>query len=855
MVAHDPIQRPRLVEALDEQSHQTLILVEGPAGSGKTTVLRQWAEQLSGDRVVFLESEDLSAKTAIIAVMNQLGETDRLPALFAEQDPVALGEAARQIMERHALDRGGLWIIADQPRTAVAADDLLVLEEMLNTTVDSLHLILALTRSPAVPLGHLRSAGRIGRVGYDRLAFDATEIAELARVRLDRELDQRAVQDLLVETGGWAAVIDVVLDAWADRVLPGMVDSIADAEPALDTFLRDGIARWLTEDQAEFLYELAELDEISARECAEVLGRPDADRTLAYLQQRVGFVHCVDPSRKIYQMLGLFRTCLRRLSARFEPGRIGRVAQATAVRERFRTGKVDVAERLVGEQRWHEAIDALGTIVVYPMTDSQILRAGTVADSIPMHAVRSHRYGLQIVATLQVAAGNAARAEQVIDEIAAGLDPDSPMWWVETMFVHGSRAALGPWLGDAAGVIEDACRTLELMDSFPAGLPSGLEPAPFDGSRLVVHGSAGSALMRLGRYEEAKSWFEPPGRDRSNDRLSARLVAVNALAHAITGSLSDACELADRSEALRDALVPKPPLRPETHLARVEVALARNDLEAARRSLDAVAGVGRIRSTHEVAARAAHAEARLALAQGRLRQGLMLCDAWRDDPDTPAAQQIDTSIAATEVRLAVRYGQLDHARRIIDRTEPGHDLYAARALVELVAGDDRALAVCLDTWPTSDRLENRIEYLLFRALQAHRARRDADRRRFLVEATRAADEDGLTRVFLDTAPGIADLLADEAASTADPTVLSVLDRLGLAVDTAEAQSEVVFTPREASVVERLATHLTGAEIAEELGISASTLKSHQRRIYRKLGVGRRSEAVTRLVELGVVQPT
>jgi LuxR family maltose regulon positive regulatory protein len=55
----------------------------------------------------------------------------------------------------------------------------------------------------------------------------------------------------------------------------------------------------------------------------------------------------------------------------------------------------------------------------------------------------------------------------------------------------------------------------------------------------------------------------------------------------------------------------------------------------------------------------------------------------------------------------------------------------------------------------------------------------------------------------------------------------------------------VLSERERDVFEQLRTTLTTIEIAERLGVSVNTVKTHQRSIYRKLGVTSRREALRR----------
>jgi DNA-binding NarL/FixJ family response regulator len=54
-----------------------------------------------------------------------------------------------------------------------------------------------------------------------------------------------------------------------------------------------------------------------------------------------------------------------------------------------------------------------------------------------------------------------------------------------------------------------------------------------------------------------------------------------------------------------------------------------------------------------------------------------------------------------------------------------------------------------------------------------------------------------------------------------------------------------LTPRESEVMELLQNGSSNAEIAQELSISVETVRTHARRIYRKLGVRTRRELLGR----------
>ena len=58
-----------------------------------------------------------------------------------------------------------------------------------------------------------------------------------------------------------------------------------------------------------------------------------------------------------------------------------------------------------------------------------------------------------------------------------------------------------------------------------------------------------------------------------------------------------------------------------------------------------------------------------------------------------------------------------------------------------------------------------------------------------------------------------------------------------------------LTPTESRVAVALATGQTAAGVAGELGCAESTVRTHVKRIYRKLGVRKQTELVRRVLSL------
>lgn len=65
--------------------------------------------------------------------------------------------------------------------------------------------------------------------------------------------------------------------------------------------------------------------------------------------------------------------------------------------------------------------------------------------------------------------------------------------------------------------------------------------------------------------------------------------------------------------------------------------------------------------------------------------------------------------------------------------------------------------------------------------------------------------------------------------------------------------ELGLSKRECEVLEQIALGLSNQDIAEKLFISLSTVKSHAANLYFKLDVQRRTQAVSKARELGLIQ--
>jgi len=85
--------------------------------------------------------------------------------------------------------------------------------------------------------------------------------------------------------------------------------------------------------------------------------------------------------------------------------------------------------------------------------------------------------------------------------------------------------------------------------------------------------------------------------------------------------------------------------------------------------------------------------------------------------------------------------------------------------------------------------------------------------------------------------------------------IAELDRRARAMAEPEGRWASSLTPAETRLLPLLATHLSFREIGERLFVSRNTVKTQAISVYRKFGVSSRSEAISRALDLGLIDET
>jgi len=218
-------------------------------------------------------------------------------------------------------------------------------------------------------------------------------------------------------------------------------------------------------------------------------------------------------------------------------------------------------------------------------------------------------------------------------------------------------------------------------------------------------------------------------------------------------------------------------------------------------------------------------------------------------------------VAAAQVLTLLHQGHLAAAAHLAHL----HELPISQARVYLAQGDPSAALAVLSPWRRqveAKRWEDeRLKVMVLQAvaLQAHGDKDQAVQ--LLCDALALASPGGFIRLFVDEGLPMAHLLSEAGALGRMPDYIGKL----LAICEAEEQKrkDTSYRPpaqslieplshRELEVLHLIAQGLSNQEICERLFLALDTVKGHNRNIFDKLQVQRRTEAVARARALGLL---
>jgi LuxR family transcriptional regulator, maltose regulon positive regulatory protein len=866
----DLVPRGRLLDRLDAGLRGPLTLVVAPAGSGKTSLLRSW-RATEGGRATHL---------AWVA----LDDDDNDPLRFWRYVMTALEVLGPDIIEPAKAHLGsGAHAPQVEPAVIALINALSTLEQVCVLALDDYHvinaprvhetltfliermpaclrLLLAARADPALPLARWRARGLLSEIRIADLRFSVEEAQSLLGQVLDAPLTPSQLALLTERTEGWAAGLRLAGLALRGRSdADAFLDSFTGSHQFIMTYLIEDVLSRQPEWVQEFLIATSILGQLNGELCDALTGRDDGAAILAGLARDNLFTLPLDDEGHWYRyhqlFAGVLHHRLRQLAPQREAELHARAARwyeqhgllVPAVDHAFRSGDNDEAARIIAD-RARIRRDVLAT--------AGATTAQRWLDRLPEEIVLGDPRLCITAAWIRLISGPLDEIDLWLDHVEQTASDDPTRG--EAAAIRSIAASFRGNVAGTIGAAETARRLLAPDDAPLRGVAAmGLGQAQrFDGrlreaesayreaaalgleaGNLYVAidslGDLGLVVAQQGQLREAERVFEQAQQILQEQRAS-HLTYAGAV-YVIWPEV-----LRERNEPQRAAELAQRGIDLGRQGAKVDLLItgwrslgkarwSLGDLDGAQAAVAQALTFAREYGVSHTARALEALLAHLALARGDKDSAC----AWAERISRTAAPlSVLEAEAITALRVQVAQGSIGDA---LERSAP---LLAAAHQAGRVwsALTIRAIRAC--------------------ALDLH-GERDAALDT-LGHALRQAAPEGFVRVFLDEGPPMLRLLRRAVDSGVETVyAATLLDAAGETTPASAAPNapDTLIDPlsdREQDVLRLLAAGLSSPEIAGELYVSASTVRSHLKSIYRKLDVHSRDQAIARASDLRLV---
>jgi LuxR family maltose regulon positive regulatory protein len=906
------VLRSRLIERLNEglSSGRKLTLISASAGFGKTTLISEWIAGC-GRPVAWLsldegDSDPARFITYLVKALQtiQAGIGEGLLATLQAPQPPSTESILTALLNENTTVQDNFVLVLDDYHLIDSKPVDEALAFLLEHLPPRMHLVIATREDPHLPLARLRARGQLTELRATDLRFSSSEAAEFLNQVMGLNLPAEDIAALETRTEGWIAGLQLAaISMRSHHDAADFIQSFTGSHRYILDYLVEEVLQRQPERVSNFLLKTSILDQICGPLCDAVTGQMDGKEMLTTLERGNLFVIPLDDQRKWYRYHHLFAGVLQEHLMGTQPERVPSLhRQASEWYEKNGLPNDAIRHALAAKDFERAAI-----LVEQAAPEIRRKRQGaTVTELGWLKALPDELVRFRPV--LCVAYAFALFGGGEVEAVEARLR-DAERWLAMTADTREQSEA------SAAGMVvvdEEEFRRLPGMIALlraARSLARGDMPETAKNARRVLdlapeddHLMLGGAASQLGLAAWASGDLEAARRMTADGMENVRLAGYisPAIGGAITladiqiaqGNLREAMSTYER--ALQWATEPGAPVlrgAADMYVGMSALHHEHNDLKTATQHLLKSQAMGELAGLPQNPYRWCAAMARIRVVQGDLDGALDMLDQAERLYNANFSPNV-RSIASRKVRVWLAQGRLGEALgwareqglsvdNELSYLQEFDHITLTRVLLALYQRDGVARSI-QDAMGLLERLlkaaEERggkgsvIEILVLQAIAYHVQDDLTAALMPLQRALKLAEPEGYVRIFLDEGPLMAHLLLEAASRGMMP---DYTDRLLAAFEAEQPRSagksplpapvaalleghrhdEPLTEPlsqRELEVLRMFKTELSGPEIAHELVIALSTVRSHTKSIYSKLNVNNRRAAVKRAVELNLI---
>jgi len=321
------LRRARLIDALHQNLHRKLTFISAPAGYGKTTLLVDFASDVSAVVCWYHigpDDVDLAPFVShlIAAFQQQYPEFGKSLAEIVSSgealDAYSMATELINEIEAH-VDDFTLLILDDYHLVGEKAAIADLIEALLEHLPDQVRMVIGSRSIYGIPTANLYVREELATLSADELRFRASELQALVSQNYHFKLSDQQATELAQRSDGWVVAIMLAIRTMEHDVLP----QFEGATEQVYAFLADEVVNRQSPMVRDFLMATSILDEFNAPMCSYLLEVESIGEALHELEARNLFVTRIETATEVnYRYHQLFSDYLRERLRTTDPERM-----------------------------------------------------------------------------------------------------------------------------------------------------------------------------------------------------------------------------------------------------------------------------------------------------------------------------------------------------------------------------------------------------------------------------------------------------------------------------------------------------------------------------------------------------
>jgi LuxR family maltose regulon positive regulatory protein len=871
------VDRPQLVSSLQKGKNKRLILIAGPAGSGKTSLARLWTDRHKLPTAWYSldksdNESDLFFRYLMTSLQYAAPELEPTFSPFLQDRKLLSAPDIADMMACHlSLLKKDVYVVLDDYHLIDTREIHDAVSVLIQNAPPLLHIVLLSRQHPPFSLARFRSWNQITEIKAAQLHFNRGEAHTFFSEVMKIDLSDEQFGRLFDQTEGWAAGMQLTgLSIQYSKEIGQIETSDFDFGWEISDYLITEVFKAQAETVQRFLVNTAILERFTAELCVELTGRADAGNIISELERNNLFLLPLDSNRHWFRYHQLFAESLRRQLFKKSPESISALHKSAA-KWFSRQNLLDEAfHHAIASKDMEFTADFMEEHMLSLLVNMEIQKARRWLAKLPSKLLKQRFIFMIYKGFEKIYQGHVEISERVLLELEKNIDkslsryPNEKKKYAQDLLLL-LHLVISIVKNPLSHDIEKLFQTRQQVSHDNAIVYA--EVAQWTNWFYVHHGDV-TKTIELNR--EAFIIY----RDTGISFGMSNIKLLQARAERIQGHLREAeTILKEGLDWAKSERIPIPDFRKTYHFEMASICYFRNELNAA---MEHISDALKYLSSPQL----------IDFQTEGYRLKAFICQALGELPE--ARHCIEKSLAfaiqanspcfidyaeADAARLYLLNGETEKAvqwekKRNFRLNESFSEKYESGCLVlahlRLMQGKYDSVIELLDTLrPRSlhrQRMEPvlKIDIIYASALYALTQKKKA--LSVLEYAVAFAGKEGYVRPFVNYAPFIGEILINlrqspklQVQTHADHLIkccgfkkMSKLKAGRVAISPAE-----YLTPREAEILSLIADGYSNKEIADKLFVSVSTVKKHINHIYGKLNVKTRIQAALRAKQMNI----